>query len=67
MALHTDEQQKQIAEQFRQADAISRLEGYDPDAFEQAQKQRIITGEIDTDEFVQVMIAHVTSTDAPAK
>lgn len=54
--LNSIEKQNEIREQFKQADAISRLEGYDPDAFEQKQKERIVTGEIMTDEFVQIMI-----------
>ena len=62
---HTKEQAEQVREQFAEADAISRLEGYDPDAFEQAQKERVIAGEIDTEEFIRVMVAHVAGT-APA-
>lgn len=57
MSNSTDEQSK-IREQFQQADAISRLEGYEPDAFEQQQKERIVTGDISTDEFVKIIVDH---------
>lgn len=57
--MHTPEQAAQVREQFEEADAISRLEGYEPDAFEQAQKERIIAGEINTDDFVRLMAEHV--------
>lgn len=62
---HTEQQAAEVREQFAEADAISRLEGYAPDAFEQAQKERIITGEIDTEEFIRVMVEHVVGS-APA-
>lgn len=58
MATHTEDQQKAIAEQFELADAISRLEGYNPDSFEEAQKLRIIQGEISTDEFIEIIVQH---------
>lgn len=58
------EEQAERREQFAQADAISALEGYEPNEFEQAQKERIITGEIDTEEFIKQMIIHVKGAHA---
>lgn len=62
---NTDVQAAEVRDQFADADAISRLEGYAPDEFEQAQKERIIAGEIDTEEFISVMVDHVVG-QAPA-
>lgn len=56
--LNSVERQRELRERFRQADAISRLEGYEPGDFELAQKERLIAGEITTEEFVAVMAAH---------
>lgn len=56
---HTPERQAEIREQFKEADAISKLEGYEPDAFEEAQKARIVAGEITTEQFIQIMAEHV--------
>lgn len=63
---NTDEQAAEVREQFADADAISRLEGYAPDAFEQAQKERLIAGEIDTDEFIRLMAEHVAGSSPSA-
>ncbi|AJY07398.1 antitoxin VbhA family protein [Burkholderia sp. SIMBA_043] len=57
--LNSIERQRELRERFRQADAISRLEGYEPGHFEETQKERLIAGEITTEEFVTVMAAHV--------
>jgi uncharacterized membrane protein len=62
---NTEQQAAEVREQFAEADSISRLEGYAPDAFEEAQKERIATGEIDTEEFIRVMVEHVVG-PAPA-
>lgn len=64
--MHSSERQAEVRQQFADADAISRLEGYAPGAFESAQKERVMTGEITTDEFIAVMAQHVrmASTDA---
>ncbi|HEB3529753.1 TPA: antitoxin VbhA family protein [Burkholderia cenocepacia] len=59
--LNSIERQRELRERFRQADAISRLEGYAPSEFEEQQKQRIVCGEISVDEFVSIMAAHVRS------
>ncbi|HGO6075304.1 TPA: antitoxin VbhA family protein [Burkholderia cepacia] len=58
---HTEQRQAELRERFRQADAISRLEGYDPSEFEQQQKERIVRGEITVAEFVKIMAEHVQS------
>lgn len=63
--MNSHENAAQVREQFAEADAISRLEGYNPDAFELAQKERIISGEIGTDEFIRAMVEHVVES-APA-
>lgn len=55
-----------VREQFEEADAISRLEGYAPGAYETAQKERIIAGEIDTDEFVRLMAEHIVGASPAA-
>ncbi|MDN7473471.1 antitoxin VbhA family protein [Burkholderia multivorans] len=57
--LNSIERQRELRERFRQADAISRLEGYEPGDFEEIQKERLIAGEITTEEFVAAMAAHV--------
>lgn len=57
--LNSIERQRELRERFRQADAISRLEGYEPSEFEEVQKSRVVTGEITTDEFIALMAKHV--------
>ncbi|MBO2977503.1 antitoxin VbhA family protein [Burkholderia pseudomallei] len=57
--LNSVERQRELRELFRRADAISRLEGYEPGDFEEAQKERLITGEIATEEFISIVAAHV--------
>lgn len=59
--LNSIERQRELREQFHRADAISRLEGYEPSEFEEQQKRRIVRGEISVDEFVSIMAAHVRS------
>ncbi|KVT79938.1 hypothetical protein WT25_17415 [Burkholderia territorii] len=56
--LNSTERQRELRERFRQADAISRLEGYEPDDFEEAQKERLIVGEITAEEFIAIMAAY---------
>ncbi|KVC45405.1 hypothetical protein WS58_14035 [Burkholderia pseudomultivorans] len=51
--------QGELRELFRRADAISRLEGYEPSEFEAELKERLVVGEIDFDEFLRLMIAYV--------
>ena len=55
--MNNPKRQAKLAEAFRIADTISRLEGYDPDDFEEKQKTRIVRGEISTEEFIQIMHA----------
>lgn len=57
--LNSIKRQRELRERFRRADAISRLEGYEPGHFEETQKERLIAGEITTEEFVTVMAGHV--------
>lgn len=54
-----NQQAQQIREQFDEADAISRLEGYSPTPFELEERERVISGEIDTDAFISILAAHV--------
>lgn len=57
--MNTRTRQAELREQFRLADAISRLEGYDPGEFEQQQKERIVRGEITIEQFIKIMADHV--------
>ncbi|RBB40125.1 hypothetical protein DPV79_12815 [Burkholderia reimsis] len=57
--LNSIERQCELREHFRRADAISRLEGYEPGEFEEAQKERLVAGEITTEEFISVMVGHL--------
>lgn len=59
MSTQQNEQDHQLREQFAEADAISRLEGYVPTPFELEQRERVISGEIDTDAFIAIMAEHV--------
>lgn len=61
---HSEQRQAELREQFRQADAISRLEGYDPSEFEEQQKERIVRGEITTEQFIKIMAEHVQRSKA---
>lgn len=58
-ALHSRERQIELRKRFREADAISRLEGYEPSEFEIAQKERLIEGEITVEEFIKLMAGYV--------
>ncbi|MBU9561563.1 antitoxin VbhA family protein [Burkholderia multivorans] len=51
--------QGELRELFRRADAISRLEGYEPSEFEAELKERLVVGEIDFHEFLRLMITYV--------
>lgn len=57
--LNSIERQGELRGLFRRADAISRLEGYEPGEFEEAQKERLIAGEITTEEFISIMVGHL--------
>lgn len=59
MSTPQNQQAQQLREQFAEADAISRLEGYLPTAFELEQRERVISGEIDTNAFISIMATHV--------
>ncbi|MFX1735949.1 hypothetical protein PXJ20_04910 [Paraburkholderia sp. A1RI_3L] len=43
--LNSIERQRELRERFRQADATSLLEGYEPGHFEESKKERLIAGE----------------------
>lgn len=58
-SLNSPERQTEISEQFEEADALSRLEGYEPEPFEEEQKRKIVTGEFTTEQFIAAMTAHV--------
>jgi hypothetical protein len=64
--MNNTREQDEVREQFAEADAISRLEGYEPDAFETALKERVITGEIDTEQLIREMVEHVVGSAPPA-
>ncbi|WP_017772758.1 antitoxin VbhA family protein [Paraburkholderia kururiensis] len=57
--LNSIERQRELRERFRQADATSLLEGYEPGHFEESKKERLIAGEITTEEFITAMAAHI--------
>jgi len=56
--MNNPKRQAELRKAFRVADAISRLEGYDPDVFEEKQKDRIVRGEISIQEFIKIMHTH---------
>ncbi|MCR4471159.1 antitoxin VbhA family protein [Burkholderia sp. SCN-KJ] len=67
--MHDERRQAELRERFRQADAISRLEGYEPSEFEEQQKARIVRGEISVEQFVRIMAEHARARaagEAPA-
>lgn len=57
--LYSTERQAELRERFRKADAIFRLEGYEPSKFESAQKERLIAGEITVEEFIALIVKYV--------
>ncbi|WP_254067449.1 antitoxin VbhA family protein [Burkholderia sp. L27(2015)] len=53
--MNDSHQKEKLRDAFKTADAIFQLEGYDSDAFEQQQKERVVRSEITTEELIQIM------------